>query len=68
VQVHCIWLSLLKAVIDSITRASCLHLQIDLENYARQLRRQRLDKEAEDGRLLGWTKAAEINNGRQVIL
>jgi hypothetical protein len=58
----------LRTTKHSIRTHLVAHLQIDLENYARQLRRQRLDKEAEDGRLLGWTKAAEINNGRQVIL
>ncbi|KAG5183475.1 hypothetical protein JKP88DRAFT_238520 [Tribonema minus] len=53
-----------KIVVDDATLAQ---QQIDLEKYARQLRRQRLDREAEEARLLGWTPAAEINNGRAAM-
>mmetsp|Transcript_3272 Transcript_3272/g.5074 ORF Transcript_3272/g.5074 Transcript_3272/m.5074 type:complete len:153 (+) Transcript_3272:34-492(+) len=38
--------------------------QVELENFARELRRQRLDKEAEENRFYGWTPKAELLNGR----
>jgi hypothetical protein len=41
--------------------------QKDLENFARQLRRERLDKEAEESRVLGFTPTAEIINGRAAM-
>ncbi|CAM9752815.1 unnamed protein product [Chrysoparadoxa australica] len=41
--------------------------QVLLEKLSRQLRRERLDREAEEGQLIGFVEQAEINNGRAAM-
>ncbi|CAM9855831.1 unnamed protein product, partial [Phaeothamnion confervicola] len=53
-----------KKILDDVTLA---RQQTDLENYARQLRRQRLDREYERSKVLGFTDTAEILNGRSAM-